>query len=52
VPADLALLRTLCPQVVVETTTGSGHWVQLEQPMQVNAMIDRLLAARLVLAPL
>jgi pimeloyl-ACP methyl ester carboxylesterase len=40
VPADLELLRQLCPRVVVETISGSGHWVQLEAADQVNAAID------------
>jgi pimeloyl-ACP methyl ester carboxylesterase len=49
VPADLALLRQLCPQIVIGTTVGSGHWVQLEVPEQVNAMIERFL--RVVASP-
>jgi hypothetical protein len=32
VPADIGVLRTLCPHVVVGATVGSGHWPQLEVP--------------------
>jgi pimeloyl-ACP methyl ester carboxylesterase len=49
VPADLALLRQLCPQIVIGATVGSGHWVQLEVPDQINAMIERFL--RVAAAP-
>jgi pimeloyl-ACP methyl ester carboxylesterase len=41
---DVDLLRRLCPQVVVGATVGTGHWLHLETPDQVNAMIDRFLA--------
>jgi pimeloyl-ACP methyl ester carboxylesterase len=29
-----------CPRIVVETTSGTGHWVQLDAPDRVNAAID------------
>jgi pimeloyl-ACP methyl ester carboxylesterase len=43
-PADLERLRGLCPQVVVGQVIGSGHFIQLEVPAQVNAMLERFLA--------
>ena len=42
--ADTARFRTLCPQLLVEQTTGAGHFHQLEAPDQVNAMLERFLA--------
>jgi pimeloyl-ACP methyl ester carboxylesterase len=45
VPADLELLRQLCPGVVIETTSDTGHWVQLEAPDRVNAAIDSFVRA-------
>lgn len=42
-PANLARLRELCPQLVTGQTVGAGHFLQLEVPEQVNAMIDRFL---------
>jgi pimeloyl-ACP methyl ester carboxylesterase len=41
---DLALLRELCPQVVIGQTVGAGHFNNQEVPDQVNAMIERFLA--------
>ncbi len=41
---DLARLMDLCPQAIVAATVGAGHWLQLEVPDQVNAMIERFLA--------
>jgi pimeloyl-ACP methyl ester carboxylesterase len=45
VPADLDLLRQLCPGVVIATTSGNGHWVQLEAPDQVNTEIEGFVRA-------
>ncbi|WP_036375768.1 hypothetical protein [Micromonospora sp. ATCC 39149] len=33
--------RRLAPQAHIGQAAGSGHFVQLEVPAQVNAMIDR-----------
>ena len=41
---DTARFRSLCPQLIVEKTAGSGHFHQLEVPDQINAMLDRFLA--------
>nr|MDT0662013.1 alpha/beta hydrolase [Micromonospora sp. DSM 115978] len=41
--ADYARLAELAPQASIGQTVGSGHFVQLEVPTQVNAMIDRFL---------
>jgi pimeloyl-ACP methyl ester carboxylesterase len=51
VPADLALLRTLCPHVIVGTTVGCGHWAPLEVREQVNSMLDRFLMLAAVRSP-
>jgi|DewCreStandDraft_2_1066082.scaffolds.fasta_scaffold00195_78 pimeloyl-ACP methyl ester carboxylesterase len=40
---DPARLRELCPHAVTGQTVGAGHFLQLEVPEQVNAMIDRFL---------
>ncbi|MEU8026348.1 alpha/beta hydrolase [Micromonospora haikouensis] len=39
--ADYARLARLAPQANIGQAAGSGHFVQLEVPDQVNAMIDR-----------
>jgi pimeloyl-ACP methyl ester carboxylesterase len=36
-------LRPMVPQLLVGQTAGSGHFIQLEVPDQVNAMIERFL---------
>lgn len=41
--ADLPALAALCPTLQVARTVGSGHFLELEVPAQVNAMIDRFL---------
>jgi pimeloyl-ACP methyl ester carboxylesterase len=41
---DVARFRELCPQLVHGQVVSSGHFVQMEAPEQVNAMIDRFLA--------
>jgi len=46
--ADLARLREACPRLLVGKTVGAGHFHQLVVPEQVNAMLDRFLAVRLV----
>jgi pimeloyl-ACP methyl ester carboxylesterase len=43
VPADLTRLRELRPDVLLGSVVGSGHWVMLAVPDQVNAMLDRFL---------
>jgi pimeloyl-ACP methyl ester carboxylesterase len=43
VPADLTRLRELRPDVLLGSVVGSGHWMMLEVPDQVNAMLDRFL---------
>jgi pimeloyl-ACP methyl ester carboxylesterase len=43
VPTDLGLLARLCPRLMVGETVGAGHWLQLEVPGQVNAMLDRFI---------
>lgn len=40
---DPAHLRALCPHAITGQTVGAGHFLQLEVPEQVNAMIDRFL---------
>jgi len=44
VPANSAadLLRS-CPAITIGQTVGAGHFIQLEVPDQVNAMIERFL---------
>jgi pimeloyl-ACP methyl ester carboxylesterase len=44
---DLPRFRELCPGLVTGKTVGSGHFVHLEVPEQVNAMIERFLAVAL-----
>jgi pimeloyl-ACP methyl ester carboxylesterase len=42
-PFDEAKMRQACPQIIIGRAAGSGHFIQLEVPDQVNAMIDRFL---------
>ena len=49
--ADLQRFHELCPQLVTGKTVGSGHFLELEVPEQVNAMIDRFLAITLSALP-
>jgi pimeloyl-ACP methyl ester carboxylesterase len=42
---DTARFKSLCAQLVVEKTAGSGHFHQLEVPDQVNAMLQRFLVS-------
>jgi hypothetical protein len=44
VPADLGRLRELRPDVLIASVVGSGHYIALVVPEQVNAMLDRFLA--------
>ncbi|QOC92020.1 hypothetical protein [Micromonospora craniellae] len=39
--ADYAHLTRLVSEAHIGQTTGSGHFVQLEVPAQMNAMLDR-----------
>jgi pimeloyl-ACP methyl ester carboxylesterase len=40
---DTAQLRELCPQLATGQVVGSGHFMTLEVPDQVNAMLERFL---------
>jgi pimeloyl-ACP methyl ester carboxylesterase len=43
-PANSAAdLRRACPAITIGQTVGSGHFIQLEVPDQVNAMIEQFL---------
>ena len=42
--ADLDLFAELCPQLVTAKAVGSGHFLSLEVPEQINPMIDRFLS--------
>jgi pimeloyl-ACP methyl ester carboxylesterase len=42
--SDVARLRALCSTLRTGQTVGSGHFLQLEVPDQVNAMLARFLA--------
>ena len=42
-PMDASRLCVDCPQLTVGQTVGSGHFIQLEVPDQVNAMLERFL---------
>jgi pimeloyl-ACP methyl ester carboxylesterase len=42
--ADLDGLAALCPQLVTAKAVGSGHFLSLEVPEQINPMIDRFIA--------
>jgi pimeloyl-ACP methyl ester carboxylesterase len=42
-PTDLARLRELRPDAMVGAVVGSGHYLTLVVPEQVNAMLDRYL---------
>ena len=42
--ADLARLATLCPQLVTAKAVGSGHFLSLAVPEQINPMIDRFMS--------
>jgi pimeloyl-ACP methyl ester carboxylesterase len=44
VPANSAGdLSRACPAITIGQTVGAGHFIQLEVPDQVNAMIERFL---------
>jgi len=42
--ADLDRLAALCPQLVTAKAVGSGHFLSLEVPEQINPMIERFVA--------
>ena len=43
-PANSAAdLRRACPAITIGQTVGAGHFIQLEVPEQVNAMIEQFL---------
>jgi pimeloyl-ACP methyl ester carboxylesterase len=41
---DLDEMRRRCPALITAQVAAAGHFVQLEAPDQVNAMLDRFLA--------
>jgi pimeloyl-ACP methyl ester carboxylesterase len=43
--SDLPLFSSLCPQLVIGKTVGSGHFATLEVPEQVNSMIEGFIKA-------
>ena len=43
VPSDLARLKQLRPDAIVASVAGSGHYMTLIVPDQVNAMLDRFM---------
>jgi len=50
-PANSAAdLRQACPAITIGQTVGAGHFIQLEVPDQVNAMIERFLTVTGLLA--
>lgn len=42
-PVDIERLRRLRPEALVGSVVGSGHWLTLTVPDQVNAMLNRFL---------
>jgi pimeloyl-ACP methyl ester carboxylesterase len=42
--SDVARLRALCSTLMLGQTVGSGHFLQLEVPDQVNAMLERFIS--------
>lgn len=42
-PMDVERLRALQPEALIGRVVGSGHWLTLAVPDQVNAMLDRFL---------
>jgi pimeloyl-ACP methyl ester carboxylesterase len=42
--ADLDLFAAPCPQLVTAKAVGSGHFLSLEVPEQINPMIDRFIS--------
>jgi pimeloyl-ACP methyl ester carboxylesterase len=44
-PIDLERLAQLQPEAWVGCVVGTGHWMGLAVPDQVNAMLDRFLKA-------
>ena len=44
VPADLGRMKQLRPDAIIASVVGSGHFMTMIVPDQVNAMVDRFLA--------
>jgi pimeloyl-ACP methyl ester carboxylesterase len=44
VPVLADRLAALCPQLVTAKAIGSGHFLSLEVPEQINPMIDRFIS--------
>lgn len=44
IPTDLARLRELKPDAVIEEIAGAGHYLMLTAPERVNALLDRFLS--------
>ena len=42
--ANLDLFAELCPQLITAKAVGSGHFLSLEVPEQINPMIDRFIS--------
>jgi pimeloyl-ACP methyl ester carboxylesterase len=42
--ADLDRFAALCPQLLTAKAVGSGHFLSLEAPEQINPMIDRFIS--------
>lgn len=42
-PIDIDRLRDLQPETLIGRVAGSGHWLTVVVPDQVNAMLDRFL---------
>jgi len=42
--ADLDSFAALCPQLVTAKVVGSGHFLSVEVPAQINPMIDRFIS--------
>jgi len=45
--SDLARFSSLCPQLIIGKTVGSGHFPTLEIPEQVNSMIEHFIKVHL-----
>ena len=43
---DLNILREICPRLTTAQVVGSGHFVTLEVPQQVNPMLERFFPLR------
>jgi len=45
---DVNRYREFCPQLIFGQTVGTGHFIQLEAPGQVNAMIERFISTSIL----